>query len=324
MGNLVSTSGIEPATVSKASLDRPCSNHRQDSAASHRSLPILSNLISKRSSCDGLTKAERLRLVDRAIRSESAALECEEKVKGLEREIRKLELRNHDLSTEVCWLRQQCTIACSEVPSGSTTSTLASKCSDACQMEGKLMRDTMEKQNADLSSLRMKVEQMAAVDMRKDIRISELVKELDTAKARISTLEDLCRSKIGSAMSRTSSSFTEIEERETRNTNSEARDELQQKHHSNDTIEEADGKDLLIASKNSTHRDTASTPRPSLRNIFVMDKDHRIDGKVRPSTAFDSPSTKHSILERGESFPCIEGDASTTRDPFNIQIKRAF
>uniref|UniRef100_A0A0K0DLA8 Lzipper-MIP1 domain-containing protein n=1 Tax=Angiostrongylus cantonensis TaxID=6313 RepID=A0A0K0DLA8_ANGCA len=256
-------------------------NHRRGSATSHRSLPILSKLIDKRSSCDGLTKAERLRLIDRAIRSESAALECEEKMKGLEREIRKLELRNHDLSTEVCWLRQQCTIACPDVPNGLTTSASPSKHTDLCQMESKALLDTVAKQNADLSGLRMKVEQMTASDMRKDIRISELIKELDTAKARIITLEG---------------------------------DNSQQNKHFNDTVKEAGDKKVPSSSNKPTHRATTCNSRPSLRNIAIMDKDHRIDGKVRPSTAFEFQSTKHSTFERGEIFPVLRGHTDVNGD----------
>ncbi|VDM55589.1 unnamed protein product [Angiostrongylus costaricensis] len=153
----------------------------------------------------------------------------------------------------------------------------------------------------------MKVEQMTAADMKKDIRISELVKELDTAKTRIITLEDLCRSQIGSAVPPAASSFIEVKEQETSNEEPETRDNSQQKKHCGDTVKEAGENKVPSSSNNSTHRVTTSNSRPSLRNIAIMDKDHRIDGKVRPSTASELQSTKHSTLERGENFPVLRG-----------------
>ncbi|XGW28417.1 hypothetical protein V3C99_008304 [Haemonchus contortus] len=154
---------VKSISIDQNGWNRSCSSERGSSATSRRSLPVLSNWINHRSSrCDGgLTKAERLQLVDRAMRAEATALECEGKVKGLEREIRTLELRNHDLSTEVCWLRQQCTTACPD--------------------------------NGELSSLRSELDRMQSVDMRKDIRISELIKELEATKCRVEALEELCR-----------------------------------------------------------------------------------------------------------------------------------
>ncbi|KAK5981783.1 hypothetical protein GCK32_018770 [Trichostrongylus colubriformis] len=81
---------VKSISIDQNGWNRPCASERGSSAASRRSLPILSNWIGNKSSrCDGsLTKTERLRLVDRAMRAESAALECEGKMKGLERERR--------------------------------------------------------------------------------------------------------------------------------------------------------------------------------------------------------------------------------------------
>ncbi|KHJ91335.1 hypothetical protein OESDEN_08804 [Oesophagostomum dentatum] len=107
---------VKSISIDQNGWSRPCSASRGSSAASRRSLPMLSNIIGNKSPRNnGLTKADRIRLVDRAMRAEAAAADCETKMRGMEREIRTLELRNHDLSTEVCWLRQQCTIPCPDV-----------------------------------------------------------------------------------------------------------------------------------------------------------------------------------------------------------------
>ncbi|XGW28416.1 hypothetical protein V3C99_008304 [Haemonchus contortus] len=186
---------VKSISIDQNGWNRSCSSERGSSATSRRSLPVLSNWINHRSSrCDGgLTKAERLQLVDRAMRAEATALECEGKVKGLEREIRTLELRNHDLSTEVCWLRQQCTTACPDVPNGSVASFVPPNCSEQCQVEKKVLQNTVTEQNGELSSLRSELDRMQSVDMRKDIRISELIKELEATKCRVEALEELCR-----------------------------------------------------------------------------------------------------------------------------------
>ncbi|VDO08748.1 unnamed protein product [Haemonchus placei] len=46
-----------------------------------------------------------------------------------------------------------------------------------------------ESMNGELSNLRSELDRMQAVDMRKDIRISELIKELDATKCRVEALE---------------------------------------------------------------------------------------------------------------------------------------
>ncbi|KJH46864.1 hypothetical protein DICVIV_07058 [Dictyocaulus viviparus] len=245
------TASTHKTTVKRISIDqngwsRPCS--RATSSSSRRSLPILSNFIQNKSSHENnQRKTERLHLVDRAIRAESKAQECEGKMKGLEREIRKLELRNHDLSTEVSWLRQQCTIVNSD--------------------------------NADLSGLRMELERMKNLEVRKDIRISELTKELDSAKIRINALEDLCRNQIDVGLPPSTSSFDENEEQIIREEKSNTEDKHHQQEHPENTASEQSVINATNILKNSNIRTIGSHPRPSLRNIFTMRKDHRIDGK---------------------------------------------
>ncbi|KAK5983027.1 hypothetical protein GCK32_012543, partial [Trichostrongylus colubriformis] len=294
---------VKSISIDQNGWNRPCTSERGSSAASRRSLPILSNWIGnvqedidtgifqKSSRGDGgLTKTERLRLVDRAMRAESAAVECEGKMKGLEREIRTLELRNHDLSTEVCWLRQQCTIACPDVPDGSMASFVPPNCSEQCQVEKKVLHDKIAKQNGELSGLRMEVDRMIAADLRKDIRISELMKELEGAKTRVQALEDLCRDHMSGARRSSHFSVEGITEGGDSSWKSASEEHTEPRK-----------------TEDSNLRLLTSRPRPSLRNIFTASKERQIDGKARPSTAIESPSGSFSPppLERTDTVPVL-------------------
>ncbi|KAK6031299.1 hypothetical protein OSTOST_02551, partial [Ostertagia ostertagi] len=88
-------------------------------------------------------------------------------------------------------------IACPDVPSGSMASFVPPNCSEQCQVEKKVLQDTVAKQNGELSHLRMEVDRMQSVVLRKDIRISELIKELEASKTRVKGLEELCRNHMG-------------------------------------------------------------------------------------------------------------------------------
>ncbi|ETN86679.1 hypothetical protein NECAME_05854 [Necator americanus] len=285
---------VRSISIDQDGWNRPCSGSRGSSAASRRSLPVLLNFVGNKSSRDErMTKGERIRLVDRAMRAESAAAECESKMKGMEREIRTLELRNHDLSTEVCWLRQQCTISCPDVPNGSMASFVPPSCSEQCQVEKRLLHDTVAKQNADLSKMRLEVERFTALDIRKDIRISELIKELDAAKARIAGLEGEEVEKDGKAVE------GKREEAVCDDISEEIPEEVE------------DGNTVRGPTKNSNLRIQTSRPRPSFRNIFAMGKEQRIDGKslayVRPNTAVEQSSSEFlpPPLERVDTVPVL-------------------
>lgn len=300
---------VKSISIDQNGWSRSCPNDRAASASSRRSLPLLSNWIGKKS-CEGsLTRNERVRLVDRAMRAESAALECEGKMKGLEREIRTLELRNHDLSTEVCWLRQQCTISCPDVPNGSMTSFVPPTCPEQCQVEKKVLQDTVTKQNAELSHLRMEVERLNAADVRKDIRTSELIKEITSARARIHALEDLCRNQMNGILPPSRDSIEETEEETASQEDQEAGGEANADQC--EVVEELPPEDhgkLYKATKNSNLRILTSRPRPSLRKIFTTSKDRRIDGKVRPSTAIEARSSFFvpPPLERVDTAPVLK------------------
>ncbi|RCN53509.1 hypothetical protein ANCCAN_00002 [Ancylostoma caninum] len=60
--------------------------------------------------------------------------------------------------------------------------------------------------------------------------------------------------------------------------------------------------------KNSNLRIMTSRHRPTLRSIFTMGKEPRIDGKVRPSTAVATSSATSFVpppLQRGETVPAL-------------------
>ncbi|VDM82044.1 unnamed protein product [Strongylus vulgaris] len=99
-----------------------------------------------------------------------------------------------------------------KVANGSLASFVPPSCSEQCQVEKKMLQDTVARQNADLSRLRMDCERLSAVDIRKDIRISELNKEVESAKARIVALEELCRNQMDGILSTASSSSFERKE----------------------------------------------------------------------------------------------------------------
>ncbi|KAK6751332.1 hypothetical protein RB195_002987 [Necator americanus] len=307
---------VRSISIDQDGWNRPCSGSRGSSAASRRSLPVLLNFVGNKSSRDErMTKGERIRLVDRAMRAESAAAECESKMKGMEREIRTLELRNHDLSTEVCWLRQQCTISCPDVPNGSMASFVPPSCSEQCQVEKRLLHDTVAKQNADLNKMRLEVERFTALDIRKDIRISELIKELDAAKARIAGLEELCRDQIGAAALSPVKPSAKGDMREVEKDGKAVegkREEAVCDDISEEIPEEVeDGNTVRGPAKNSNLRIQTSRPRPSFRNIFTMGKEQRIDGKslayVRPNTAVEQSSSEFlpPPLERVDTVPVL-------------------
>ncbi|EYC41961.1 hypothetical protein Y032_0550g3318 [Ancylostoma ceylanicum] len=221
--------------------------------------------------------------------------------------IRTLELRNHDLSTEVCWLRQQCTIACPDVPNGSVATFVPPSCSEQCQVERKVLHDTVAEQNVDLNRLRLDVERLTAVDMRKDIRISELIKELDSAKSRIIGLEELCRNQIGGLTLSTSSCEAKkemVEETVPGEGEKTGIIEVAEEGREDTPSEKPFGG----PAKNSNLRILTSRRRPTLRNIFTMGKQPGIDGKVRPSTAAGTSSAIPFVpppLERGETVPIL-------------------
>ncbi|CAJ0602913.1 unnamed protein product [Cylicocyclus nassatus] len=295
---------VKSISIDQNGWSRPCSATRGHSAASHRSLPVLSGFIGNKSSLDGgLTKADRIRLVDRAIKAETTAAECENKMKGMEREIRTLELRNHDLSTEVCWLRQQCTIPCPDAGNGSLASFVPPNCSEQCQVEKKMLQDTVSRQNADLSQLRMDCERLNAIDVRKDIRISELIKEVETGKARIAALEELCRNQMDGITSMTSSSSYECKE-DVRKTEPSSEKSVETRAENEVAVGNHVGPTMAASTSSNA---VTTKPRPTLRNIFTMGKEKRIDGKVRPSTASDS-KTSGSFpppLQRLDTVPIL-------------------
>ncbi|VDL72550.1 unnamed protein product [Nippostrongylus brasiliensis] len=290
----------------------PCPSDRTPSAGSRRSLPMLSNWIGNKSPTDsGLCKAERVRLIDRAMRAEAAATDSESK-------IRALELRNHDLSTEVCWLRQQCTIACPDASNVSMASFVPPICSEQCQVEKKVLQDTIAKQNADLSRLRMDVERASAVDVRKDIRISELIKEVNVAKSRIRALEELCRDQMNGVLPTPAGPSGGLQPEETTTVaDKSGQDAVSADKAEDDVLQPSTSPVPLEPLKSSNSRLVSGRPRPSLRNIFTIGNDRHIDGRARPDTAIDSPSTAFTPppFKRNETAPILKSIQVLQRTP---------
>ncbi|CAI4229561.1 unnamed protein product [Auanema sp. JU1783] len=162
-----------------------------DRRRARHSIPIIGSMFAKGPARPppAQIRKDKVSLIKRAIKAEAEAKDCEVKIKILERQLRTIELRNHDLSTELVWVKQQ-----KEDNPLKTPFTLEKEVENASMtVTSEALINKLKTENEELRENSLN---LMTSEVMKDIKITDLEREKEEYRQRITHLEELYRDKI--------------------------------------------------------------------------------------------------------------------------------